>query len=157
MTSLGSTCPGPLIRIVRMKEDPAENRVLRAKYLDWCSARIADRFLELTPDQIYELAHPASDLDGTGAADRGTGGVSFPVADGATAAGSEMAPAAQSYSASSPSVLEDDLGYRTLVERVTEVLAIKLRLPSFEEWVAAYRASPDRFDEEILGFWHRGD
>lgn len=149
-----------------MKGDPAEDRVLRAKYLDWCSARIADRFLELTPDQIYELAHPASELDITGAAKRGADIVSFPGADGAAAAGSVTSPAAPSYSASSlssgaegasPSVLEGDLGYRTLVERVTEVLAVKLRLPNFEEWVAAYRSSPDRYDEEILGFWHRGD
>jgi hypothetical protein len=29
---------------------------LRAKYLDWCSARIADRFLELSPEEIYRLA-----------------------------------------------------------------------------------------------------
>src|SRR5690625_1243055 len=147
-----------------MTTDPAGEEILRAKYLDWCSARIADRFLELTPDQIYELAHPAPDLDITGTADRGVGVASITEVDGATAAGSETAPAALSYSGSSlsggaegalPSLLDDDLGYRRLVERVTEVLAVKLRLPSFEEWVAAYRASPGRYDEEILGFWHR--
>jgi len=40
-----------------MTTDPAGEEILRAKYLDWCSARIADRFLELSPDQVYELAH----------------------------------------------------------------------------------------------------
>ena len=34
-------------------------RTLRAKYLDWCSARIAERFLDLSPEEIYELAYPA--------------------------------------------------------------------------------------------------
>lgn len=29
-------------------------RTLRAKYADWCSARLADRFLELTPEEAYE-------------------------------------------------------------------------------------------------------
>lgn len=34
---------------------------LRAKYLDWCSARLAERFLDLTPEEIYDLARPAGD------------------------------------------------------------------------------------------------
>ena len=34
--------------------------ILRAKYLDWCSARIAERFLALSPDEIYQLAERAS-------------------------------------------------------------------------------------------------
>lgn len=29
---------------------------LLAKYHDWCSARIADQFLSLSPERIYELA-----------------------------------------------------------------------------------------------------
>ncbi|MFO7894110.1 MAG: hypothetical protein R6U63_10260 [Longimicrobiales bacterium] len=32
---------------------------LRAKYLDWCSARLAERFLDLSPEEIYALARPA--------------------------------------------------------------------------------------------------
>ncbi|NLG61747.1 MAG: hypothetical protein GX539_05835 [Candidatus Cloacimonetes bacterium] len=32
-----------------------EEEVLRAKYLDWCSARVADRLFRLPPEQIYEL------------------------------------------------------------------------------------------------------
>ncbi len=34
----------------------AAERVLRAKYLDWCSARVADRLFKLRPEEIYELA-----------------------------------------------------------------------------------------------------
>lgn len=45
-----------------MAAPPADEPVLRAKYLDWCSARVAERFLRLTPDEIYELAQaPAAD------------------------------------------------------------------------------------------------
>ncbi|HEU5208180.1 MAG TPA: hypothetical protein VFU06_02110 [Longimicrobiales bacterium] len=33
----------------------SEEEVLRAKYLDWCSARVADRLFRLPPEQIYEL------------------------------------------------------------------------------------------------------
>jgi len=39
------------------------------------------------------------------------------------------------------------------VERVTEVLTARLGLPPFEEWVAMYRAAPDRYEAELLGLW----
>lgn len=87
----------------------ADEPVLRAKYLDWCSARIAERFLRLTPDEIYELA---------------------------------QAPAAL-----------EPVSYRTLVCRATDALAAHLKLPLFETWAEAYRASPGRYDHELLGFW----
>lgn len=38
--------------------DEAAERTLRAKYLDWCSARVAERFLDLSPEEIYVLASP---------------------------------------------------------------------------------------------------
>lgn len=38
-------------------EEPLE--VLRAKYLDYCSAQIADLLLYLSPDEIYLLAQRA--------------------------------------------------------------------------------------------------
>ncbi len=38
--------------------DQAGDRIRRAKYLDWCSARLAEQFLDLSPEQIYELARP---------------------------------------------------------------------------------------------------
>ena len=34
-------------------------RVLRAKYLDFCSSRIAEHLLRLSPDEIYVLAQEA--------------------------------------------------------------------------------------------------
>ena len=43
-----------------MVSDGEADRILQAKYLDWCSARLADRVLHLTPDEIYQLAQQAS-------------------------------------------------------------------------------------------------
>lgn len=40
-----------------MSGDQDEDVTLRAKYHDWCSAQIVDRFLELTPEEVYRLAH----------------------------------------------------------------------------------------------------
>jgi hypothetical protein len=107
---------------------PAGNdRVLRAKYLDWCSARIAERFLELTPEEIYELGQRASRETTT--VSRGA-----PVVSG----GSRE---------------EDAESFRAMVVRVTEVLAGTVVLPTYREWVKAYEQSPARYDEELLGFW----
>jgi hypothetical protein len=38
--------------------EEAGERTLRAKYLDWCSARVAERFLDLSAEAIWSLAHP---------------------------------------------------------------------------------------------------
>lgn len=38
--------------------------VLRAKYLDYCSAQVADLLLFLTPDEIYLLARKAARENG---------------------------------------------------------------------------------------------
>jgi hypothetical protein len=103
--------------------------VLRAKYLDWCSARIAERFLRLTPDEIYELAQKASSGRSTDSRDAGSASPSVPI---------DATP------------IES---FRQIVERVTEVLAADMRLPAFAEWAAAYRERPSRYDEELLGFW----
>ena len=40
--------------------DPARSEVLRAKYLDYCSAQVADLLLFLTPDEIYLIAQRAA-------------------------------------------------------------------------------------------------
>ena len=40
-------------------------KVLRAKYLDYCSAQVADILLLLTPDEIYVLAQEAVGEAGT--------------------------------------------------------------------------------------------
>jgi hypothetical protein len=39
----------------------AGERTLRAKYLDWCSARVAERFLDLSPEEIWALSRPAEE------------------------------------------------------------------------------------------------
>lgn len=43
--------------------DGGVERTLRAKYLDWCSARITERFLALEPEEIYEKARPAESAE----------------------------------------------------------------------------------------------
>jgi hypothetical protein len=111
---------------------------LRAKYLDWCSARIAERFLELTPDEIYELAQRASHESVTTT----SGGASIASMQGEPVLPSEWA-----------GELEPIESFRRIVARVTEVLASTLPLPPYEEWKESYRESPGRFDEEMLGFW----
>ena len=52
----------------RGPDEPLE--LLRAKYLDYCSAQIADLLVYLTPDEIYLIAHRVrADAD----VDRGLG------------------------------------------------------------------------------------
>lgn len=123
-----------------MTNDPAGERILRAKYLDWCSAKVADRFLEMTPDQIYELAHLQSEVEAA---------EGVPLSP--MAAASQEAPAALSYPAGAGGT--GGAVYLALVERVAEVLAERLQLPTFEEWASAYLESPESFDAELLGFW----
>jgi hypothetical protein len=108
--------------------DPPDERVLRAKYFDWCSAKVAERFLELTPDEVYELSQAASLSEG-----------------GALPAFSSLEELA--------GLDVPGLTFRTLVERGTDVLAAELRLPTFEELSAAYEEAPSRFDAELLGLW----
>ncbi|HEX7051512.1 MAG TPA: hypothetical protein VF188_15000 [Longimicrobiales bacterium] len=132
--------------------DPADDRILRAKYLDWCSAKLADRFLELTPDQIYELAYPPPQSD---RAEPDPGGRI------SSSAANIESPSEPSFPLQTPSsrfaavAAEAGLRYGALVERVTEVLAQRLNLPSFEEWAEAYRAAPERYEEEFLGLWQQ--
>ena len=48
----------------RGPEEPLE--LLRAKYLDYCSAQIADLLVYLSPDEIYLVAHQAGpEVDGS--------------------------------------------------------------------------------------------
>jgi hypothetical protein len=102
----------------------ATERTLRAKYMDWCSARLAERFLDLSPEEIYALARPE------GSGDEGGSGPESP---------------------SLPSPTDDS--YRSLVQRVTESLLSRTSLPTFEQWAEAYAEAPARFDAELLGFW----
>ena len=100
---------------------------LRAKYLDWCSARIAERFLSLDPEEIYRLARPG-EASGAGLSSSGD-----PAPVGKLAEASES--------------------YRVLVQRVTGALLEEMSLPRFEEWSREYAADPSRFEGELLGFW----
>ncbi|MGK7311330.1 MAG: hypothetical protein ACN0LA_03750 [Candidatus Longimicrobiales bacterium M2_2A_002] len=138
---------------------------LRAKYLDWCSARLAERFLDLSPEEIYALARPETS-DRVGASD-----VSEPSEPGAgrsEAAGSPApsgaAPTRESSAAPSSPLSPagpagpqlprpTDEGYRALVQRVTEALLKRTSLPTFEQWAEAYAETPERFEAELLGFW----
>ena len=126
-----------------------EQRVLRAKYLDWCSARIAERFLALTPDEIYQLAETAS----SGQADPAGPPASLsPSVSHEPDTPDWQAAVQQAVTA----VAEDTREYssfRALIARVTEVLADELELPTLEEWTAAYSEAPEEFDPDMLGFW----
>ena len=104
----------------------ATERTLRAKYMDWCSARLAERYLDLSPEEIYALARPEG-ASGGGESSGDPGSAKLPP--------------------------PTDEGYRALVQRVTESLLARTSLPTFEQWSAAYAESPDRFDAELLGFW----
>jgi hypothetical protein len=104
--------------------DAAGERELRAKYLDWSSAQLADHFLSLSPDEIFELAERAE-------RDHGVGGRSLSASGG-----------------------DDPFAsYRLMVQRVTEVLTQQLDLPSFEEWLELYRRNPAAVEEQLLGLW----
>ena len=59
--------------------DPAQsngaddsNEVLRAKYLEYCSAQLADLLLYLSPDEIYLLAEKATRDSGAPSAQAGS-------------------------------------------------------------------------------------
>lgn len=111
--------------------------MLRAKYLDWCSARVAERFVKLTPEEIYALAEQAT-----------RAGTESPGDEGATNVVSVAASGIES-----PAAADASPSFKSIVERVTEVLASELALPPFSEWARAYRKDPAKFDAELLGLW----
>jgi hypothetical protein len=119
-------------------------RILRAKYLDWCSARVADRFLALTPDEIYELAEQATHGQAV-TADPEASLSSFTAANGQELDWRSALDPSTATSEAEP--------FRALVAKVTGVLADRIALPTFEEWSAAYQESPEDFDRDMLGFW----
>jgi hypothetical protein len=130
-------------RTGNMAGSETTDRILRAKYLDWCSARVAERFLALTPDEIYQLAEKA------------THGQPI-VADPVASLSSFFAPEhemAWKNGIDPNTVTTDAEPFRALVAKVTEVLADRIALPTFDEWSAAYQESPQDFDNDLLGFW----
>lgn len=100
--------------------------MLRAKYLDWCSAQVADHFLALSPDEIFELAERASQED--------------------VAAPDRVSPAF-------PEGVDELSSYRAVVVRVTEVLTQQLDLPTFDEWLELYHSNREAVEARLLGFW----
>lgn len=121
---------------------------LRAKYLDWCSARLAERFLDLSPEEIYALARP----EGGGSREVGEPGAGE--GSGPSSAVEAVAPPTSPPGRPRgrlPHPTEE--GYRTLVQRVTEALLRRTSLPTYEQWAEAYAESPERFEAELLGFW----
>lgn len=47
--------------------------------------------------------------------------------------------------------------FRMSVQRVTTALWKRLDLPSFREWLGAYRADPDRYEADLIGLWKHTD
>jgi hypothetical protein len=126
-----------------MDAGPEADPLLWAKHLDWCSARIAERLLALTPDEIYLLA--ASLRAGPGR-DDGNG------ADGAPPSPTSLRPGESRHPA--PLLFH---GLQTpvdpaLIRILTEAVRAELDLPSFVEWAALYRADPGPYDAELIGF-----
>ena len=119
-------------------------RILRAKYLDWCSARVADRFLALTPDEIYELAERAT---------HGRPVSADPIASLSSFFSQNGHQADWNGAIDGTTATSDAEPFRALVAKVTEVLASRIGLPTYEEWSAAYQESPADFENELLGFW----
>jgi hypothetical protein len=120
----------------------ARENELRAKYLDWCSARLADHFLALSPDEIYEMAERAS---------HGREPETDAVVAGGVSGGSEAQWQQERAALPMSALWSEPDTFRVLVARVTEVLADTL--PTFEDWSAAYQREPGRYDDELLGFW----
>lgn len=106
-----------------MASDTGRSAVLRAKYLDWYSARIAELFLRSSPEDIYALAHEGGEDESTEAA--------------------TVRPADASRTEA----------YRARIARVTKELAARADLPDYNTWVRAYRLEPERYDREMFGFW----
>lgn len=98
---------------------------MRAKYLDWCSAQVADYFVALTPEEIFDLAERAGRED----------------------------PVLPPRPLSSSGGGLDLTTYREMVERVTGVLAEQLSLPDFDAWLELYRRDPAAVEARLLGFW----
>ena len=46
-----------------------------------------------------------------------------------------------------------ELSFMEVVDRATEALAAQMQLPTFEAWVLAYRSDPQRYEEDLAGFW----
>ena len=99
---------------------------LRLRYLDWCSARVARRFLELSLDEVWLRSDHASSLPGD----------------------SRDTP---SVSAESLAALGRIPDYLELVRKTASLLADEMNLPDFSKWREEYLTDPATFDQDLLG------
>ncbi len=109
-----------------MAQEPA----LRIKYLDWCSAKIAEHIFALDPDGFWLLAQRAGEASRVPAA-----------------------VAAQGWGGDE--IVETLVGTGEAADRLRElILAVhrELHLPGPDEWSALYAADPAAYEREILGF-----
>lgn len=128
----------------------SEDAILRAKYLDWCSARIAERFLALSPDEIYQIAERATH----GHADLARPQALLSTFSSATNSNPDwLAAIDQAVTAVADDGSDEAASFRAIIARVTEVLADEMELPTYGEWSAAYSEAPEEFDPDMLGFW----
>jgi hypothetical protein len=108
----------------------AQEPSLRIKYLDWCSAKIAEHIFALDPDGFWLLAQRA------GEASRVPAAVSAPGWGG-------------------DEIVESLVGTGEAAERLRQlILAVhrELELPDPETWARMYEADPATFEREMLGF-----
>jgi hypothetical protein len=108
-----------------MASDQSDDR-LRLLYLDWCSTKVAKRFLELSVDEVWQRSNFAASLPPP------SGEQVLPERDSAIAV--ERIP-----------------GYLDLVRKTALLLAREMNLPSFPEWKEEYLEDPESFKKEILG------
>jgi hypothetical protein len=109
-----------------MAQDPS----LRIKYLDWCSAKIAEHIFALDPDGFWLLSQKA------GEASR------VPAGAGASMSGGDE-------------IVETLVGTGEPAERLRQmILAVhrELDLPDEESWTLRYRADPHLYERDMLGF-----
>ncbi len=106
-----------------MTEEHADEDILRIRYFDWCSAKVAERFLSLPEEEVWELAQRARV--------------------------STVAPMETDRRSALPT---GSASYWELVRQVAKTLATEMGLLTFEEWVEQYRLDPGRYARDILGF-----
>lgn len=128
-----------------MDAQPEAQHLLRAKYLDWCSARIAERLLALSPDEIYVLAarlHTRGTVGEVRGAPSQPGSPELPD----TLAG-DQGPEHPLFLPGFEAPVEPGL-----ILVLTKELRAELDLPTFDVWAEWYRADPAAYERDLFGF-----
>jgi len=94
---------------------------LRIRYYEWCSARVAEQFLRLSPEEVWHRVAPIRE-----SVDAGVG----------------LPPAGEGLFAGQNTF--------EVVRVLAQRMADEMRLPSFDHWVEEYRRDPARFEQEII-------